>query len=176
MKPHYRSLAAGLALALTACNGSTSTTTPATPTPALANVAGQYHGKVSDSVFGAGKAFGDFSQTGASVGGRLRMTYASQTIVNSVAMVLSRANALSGTAIATIGAAACTFSVSGTYDAATFVLAGNYTAVSGCSSENGTFSLKEACFYRQSAVPSPQRDAGRRNRKLGPDAAGLHAC
>ena len=101
-----------LATAAAGCNGTTSTTTPATPAPALANVAGQYRGTVADTAFGNGKALGDFSQTGSTVGGRLRLTYAGKKVLNSVAMTLARSGALSGDAVATIGQTACTFSVS----------------------------------------------------------------
>lgn len=181
MKHSNRYLAAGLAflaaLLSAACSGNstTSTVTPSTPAPALANVAGQYHGSVTDSVFGGGRGLGDFSQSGSAVGGRLRSAYASKTVLNSVAMVVSRSNSLSGTAIATIGRAACTFSVSGTYDATTFHLNGSYSAIHGCANETGSFALKEACYYR-SAIASPAGAAARRRPPVVPDGAGLHAC
>ncbi|MEO6834911.1 MAG: hypothetical protein ABI231_03275 [Candidatus Tumulicola sp.] len=173
-------LAAGLAVAcalvLAACNASTSATTPATPTPALTNVAGQYNGSVQDSVFGNGRALGDFSQTGSAVGGRLQYAYGTQTILNSVAMSLSRSNALGGTATATIGSAACTFGISSTYDATTFKLSGNYSATNGCSGESGTFALKEACYYKQGAAPRSQEAPLRRHAADRPNASGLHPC
>lgn len=164
-----------LATAAAACNGTTSTTTPATPAPALANVAGQYRGTVADTAFGNGKALGDFSQTGSTVGGRLRLTYAGKKVLNSVAMTLARSGALSGDAVATIGQTACTFSVSANYDATSFALSGSYAATTGCSGESGTFAMKEVCYYQQSAGI---RNAVRSRHRpvLRPNAGGLHGC
>jgi hypothetical protein len=163
------------ALVLAGCNNSNITTlAPATPPPPFTNVAGQYNGTVHDRMLGDGAALGDFSQTGSSVGGRLEFTFGSQTIVNSVAMVLSRSNALSGTGIATIGSAACTFAITSSYDATNFKLAGNYSATHGCSGQSGSFTMTEACFYHQS-LPSP-RDAARRRTATDQPNSGLHPC
>lgn len=163
-----------LACALAGCNSSTTSTAPATPAPALANVAGQYRGTVSDSAFGGGKALGDFSQSGSAVGGRLQLTYGSQKILNSVALTLKRSGSLAGSATATIGSAACTFDLNATYDSTTFELTGNYSAAAGCSGENGTFAMREICYYPPGAVPADRRAS--RHVATRPNAGGLHGC
>jgi hypothetical protein len=167
-------LAATLVLAGCNNNGNVTTIPPATPAPPFTNVAGQYHGTVHDSVLGKGAALGDFSQTRSSVGGRLEFTFGSHTAVNSVAMVLSRSNALKGTGIATIGSAACTFAIAGSYDATNFNLSGSYSATNGCSGQTGTFTMTEACFYHQ-GIRSPQGAARRRTARERPDS-GLRPC
>jgi hypothetical protein len=163
-----------LACALAGCNSSTTSTTPATPAPALANVAGQYRGTVSDSAFGAGKALGDFSQSGASVGGRLQLTYASQKILNSVALTLKKSGSIAGSATATIGNAACTFAVTATYDSTTFRLTGNYSASTGCSGQSGSFAMREICSYPPGTLPADRRAL--RHAAARPNAGGLHGC
>lgn len=165
-----------LATSVGACNGTTTTTTtPPAPPAALANVAGQYRGTVADSAFGNGKALGDFSQTGSTVGGRLRLTYAGKKVLNSVAMTLARSGALSGDAVATIAQTACTFSVNANYDATSFALSGSYAATTGCSGESGTFAMKEVCYYQQSAgIRDDVRS--RHQAVVRPNAGGLHGC
>lgn len=156
------------------CNNATSTTTPAMPAPKPANVAGQYRGTVTDTAFGSGKALGDFSQTGTTVGGRLKLTYGSETILNSVAMKLAHANSLSGSAVATIGKVACTFAISATYDSTTFDLTGNYSASNGCSGESGTFAMKERCYYSQSRLL--HEETATRMTMVERPENGLHGC
>ena len=172
-------LAAALLLAapvvLAGCNNNNVTTIPpATPAPRFTNVAGQYNGTVHDRVFGNGAALGDFSQTGSSVGGRLEFTIGSRTLVNSVALVLSHSNALSGTGIATIGNAACTFAITSSYDATNFKLTGNYSATHGCAGQSGSFTLNEDCFYHQS-LRNPIGETGRRTMIEKPNT-GLRPC
>ncbi|HEY1654605.1 MAG TPA: hypothetical protein VGF86_05800, partial [Candidatus Tumulicola sp.] len=107
------------------------------------------------------------------VGGRLKLTYAGQKVLNSVALTVAKTDALSGSAVATIGQAACTFSVNATYDATTFVMAGSYAATNACSGESGTFTMKEVCYYQQSAGI---RSEVRSRRPVRPNAGGLHGC
>jgi hypothetical protein len=167
-------LASSLSLAGCATNGAVGTpgattvmqNAAALQVPAAANlhVAGQYTGTVHDRFFSKGAATIDLSQYRASVGGRFTATYTHTKIESSVALSLV-GHALIGTSVATISNAACAFSQTAFYDARTFTLAGKYKAIHGCTGDEGTFIVKEECYYVTDAIDA-----------IKPDTMGLRPC
>ncbi len=129
---------------------------------ATRNVSGQYLGTVKDGSFGKGTAAASFAQSGATVGGSLALTFGSTAIASSLAASLA-GHALQGRTVAMVSSVACGFQFTGKYDPATHRLSGTYQASNGCSSEKGTFSMKEQCYYA-------------RDWDVRPDAPGLKPC
>jgi hypothetical protein len=145
-----------------------STTTGAALPAAKSTIAGQYQGTGNDSTFGKGQGAADFSQSGKAVGGALGFDYQPQKVAGSAALI-DKSGTLAGTMTATIGSAACSFTVAATYDDQKFTLDGTYTAKHGCSGETGTFKLKERCYYVDGART-------RNARRARPAAGGLKPC
>jgi hypothetical protein len=122
--------------------------TPALEAAAALNAAGQFKGSVTDSAFKKGTTNIIVSQHGRSVGGAMRSKYSAKSVNAVVAWTLDPSTGgLQGTAVATIGNAACTFAISATYDSKTLILAGTYKAVHGCNGESGIYTTKEQCYY-----------------------------
>ena len=112
----------------------------------FSNLSGDYSGTVTDSVGGAGNATATFAQHGDAAGGAITDVEASGTIVAQMSVTVNSANAVSGAMVVDYtDGATCTYRTSGTYDPATNVLAGSYTAVSNCLGETGTYSLTQLC-------------------------------
>lgn len=131
---------AAAALALTACNGST-----ATAPPAIANISGDYTGSVQDSQSGSENVTGTLAQNGSSAGGSITSTPAGSLYAH-FAYTVSPNNSMSGAiVIDETSGTTCTFSTSATYDPSTNVITGNYTAVTNCSGETGSYSLTQQC-------------------------------
>ena len=144
-------LTVGAIVALAACNTDNGSTAP-TVAPTPLKIAGEYTGTVTDSVAGAGTAAVTLSQTGGAVGGTLDFTFGASAVANALAWNVTSAGALSGTALAQINGATCAFSITGTYNASTNVIAGNYSASSGCTGRSGTYSLTQQCTDPASAI------------------------
>lgn len=129
-------------LAFAACGGSSTSTTPQAPT----NISGDYTGTVQDSVSGALGATATLAQHGSSAGGMLSTTAGATTLNSSLTLSISGSNAVGGSMVQDLpGGTTCTFSTTGTYNSSTQQLTGTYTAVSGCSGQNGTFALTQQC-------------------------------
>jgi hypothetical protein len=163
------------AAALAGCASSTpvqssipSTTTGAAIPATKSTIAGQYQGTGNDSQYGKGQGAADLSQSGKAVGGALGFEYQPQQVDGSVALI-DKTGSLAGTMTATIGSAACTFTVAATYDDQHFTLDGTYTAKHGCTGETGTFKLKERCYYIDGIRT-------RNARRARPAAGGLKPC
>ncbi len=140
------SLAALLVLVLTlsACNGNSN---PPSNPPTVSQIAGEYTGTATDSVFGSGSAAVTLSQTASSIGGTLTETFGATTISNSLAITIDLSGNITGSAIATVpsNANTCGFKVNGTYDNSTGDFNGAYTSYSGCSGETGSFTMTQQC-------------------------------
>jgi len=110
-------------------------------------ISGQYAGSVSDSTLGSGTATADMIASDAGLGGWLAFAFGSGTYDNPVLLGSTR-NGLRGEFEATVASVACRFSFKATFDRAGHKLNGTYEAVgSACSGENGTFELKQQCYY-----------------------------
>jgi|SRR5579883_708308 len=148
---------AGALTFITACSGAgagvpgaTSAAQPSAMRPAAAkgyNVSGQYAGKFVDIAYGTGKAAASYAQYQTALGGNLTIKYSNST-VNAAVVQTASGSTVDGTTVASSGSLYCTFSTTGTFDAATHVLSGTYKAVHGCAGESGTFTLKQKCYYR----------------------------
>lgn len=123
------------------------------------NLSGDYKGKFQDDAYGSGKATASYAQSGASVGGVLTVKYAKSTITASVVQVAGTSG-VTGQTVAGSGSLYCTFATTGTYDAKTYTLSGKYTAVYGCTGENGTFTLKQQCHYKNGGTFDMRPEVG----------------
>jgi hypothetical protein len=146
-------LTAGL-LGWTACSGSAPNAAPALQAPsvevsddaAAPNISGQYAGTIDDKTFGKAELKASLAQFRNAVGGSLKLTAGTVSRTDSVTWTVKNGTALSGSIVAP-GKVACTFNVSGKYDATTFQLKGSYRAAHGCSAQGGTYRLKQKCYY-----------------------------
>jgi hypothetical protein len=111
-------------------------------------IAGQYSGSVTDSVLGTGTAVANLASAGSSVGGWYGFTFASTTYSNPTAAE-GGWRGIEGTFVATIASSSCIFAYRASYDSSSFELNGKYKAISGCSGQNGSFSLTEQCYYSE---------------------------
>jgi hypothetical protein len=116
------------------------------------DLAGQYTGTATDSVFGSAAASTTLSESGSTLTGTVALvsTTSNATLSQSVTWTVGSGYTIGGTA--TVAGSACSFSTTGVYDTSTNVLSGKYTAVSGCSGETGTFSLTQQCTNPVSAT------------------------
>jgi hypothetical protein len=135
---------------------------------AQSTIPGQYFGKFTDTRFRSGKASADLSESGKSVGGEFKFTFAHKPVTAPVALAVAKDD-LAGIMTATIKAEACSFTVSATYDPQAYTLDGTYTAKNGCSGESGTFDFKENCYYID-GMRAQSMDAVR------PAAGGVKPC
>lgn len=133
----------GSALVISGCNGGgTSSTPPAQPS----NLSGDYVGSVQDSLTGTSSATATFAQHGSNAGGSLTTTAAGGALTAQVTFAIAASNAIAGSmVIDEPNGTTCTFGLTGTYNAAAFVLSGAYTAVTNCSGQHGTYTLTQQC-------------------------------
>lgn len=131
-------------IALAGCNGGSN---PPSNPPTVSQIAGEYTGTATDSVFGSGSAAVTLSQTASSIGGTLIETFGATTITNALAITIDLDGNVAGSATATVpsNANTCGFKVTGTYANSTGNLNGNYSAYSGCSGETGSFTMTQQC-------------------------------
>jgi hypothetical protein len=160
-----------IAALLAACGGSgTSATVPASGAAAQQtlsgvndaagpNLSGEYAGPVKDNVYGKGKGSAFYAAYGNSVGGVLTLAFKKATLAVSVSQTASGSN-LTGSSVGGSGTLYCTSSTTATYDKKTHVLSGSYKTVYGCTGETGTFTLKQACFFKGSGSNDIRPDAG----------------
>lgn len=131
------------ALVLSGCNGGgTSSTPPAQPS----NLSGDYVGSVQDSATGTSAATATFAQHGSTAGGTLTTTVAGNPLNAQVTFAIASSNAITGSmVIDEPDGTTCSFSTSGSYNAAANVLNGTYTAVTNCTGQHGTYTLTQQC-------------------------------
>jgi len=141
---------------LTACGGSGVPSTVSAPQTALSvsaratmtrNVSGEYAGTIDDNQQGKTAATAALAQYGDGVGGPFTIGTGSSLLVSSIAFTLDGKN-LSGTLVKP-GTTVCSFSTSATYNGSKRRLSGSYYAISGCSGEQGTYTLKRKCYYQR---------------------------
>ncbi len=129
-------------VALAGCSGSV--TPAATPTPS--NISGDYAGTMQDAQGGSGTATATLAQTGSTAGGTITVKEAAQTVAAQISLAITSSDALSGSMVIDFAnGTTCTFSTTGTYNSATAVLSGSYSAVTNCSGDTGTYSLTQQC-------------------------------
>jgi hypothetical protein len=128
------------ALSLSACGGQS-----VTLASAPLDLAGQYTGTATDSVFGSANASTTLTESGTTLTGTIALTSTTSnaTLSQLVSWTVASGYTISGTA--NVAGSQCSFSSTGVYDTSTNVLSGKYSAVSGCSGETGTFSLTQQC-------------------------------
>lgn len=151
----------GTALAvslLTACGGAGSGVPSATSAMARSagrvasdashgNLSGQYKGTFTDSIDGTGKAVANYSQYQSAVGGMTSIKYKTGAMTLAVVFT-ANAESVSGNSIALEGSTYCTLSTESTYNSKKHILSGTYSAVQGCGTESGSFTLKQKCYYQ----------------------------
>ncbi|HEY5257671.1 MAG TPA: hypothetical protein VIJ12_04765 [Candidatus Baltobacteraceae bacterium] len=145
-KTHRRVFSSALALVsclgLAACNGSTTSPTPAT----IPNISGDYSGTMVDAQGGSGSATATLAQHGATAGGAITTTQGGSTLTAQLSLAIASSNAFSGAMVVNYtSGATCTFNTSGTYNASTYSLNGSYAAVTGCTGDTGTYALAQQC-------------------------------
>lgn len=121
----------------------------------IQNDAGEFGGKVNDSVYGSGFGTGSLAQVQHEVGGYVTITYynsAQTTVTNAFTASTQSGLALSGAEVGRIDSDTCSFKMSATYNPTSHVLAGTYEAVHGCSGESGSFSLTKGCYYPRTGL------------------------
>jgi hypothetical protein len=115
----------------------------------VSNISGDYVGTVHDAQGGAGTAKATLAQHIANAGGAANVKQAHHSIIVNISLTITSANATSGAMVIDFPPAktgpACTFSTTGTYDRATNVLSGSYSAVTGCTGDTGTYKLTQQC-------------------------------
>lgn len=149
-------LSGGLAMILTVACGGNGTVTRQTLIPAAASdlgdaaasldVSGEYSGSVNDSVFGAGRAAIELSQYRKAAGGIMTLTFGSTALITPVSYV-ANGRSLNGADNYQISASSgvCAFTETATYKDGQ--LKGAYRGVDRCSSDQGTFTVKETCRF-----------------------------
>ena len=132
---------------LAACRGHGAGVTPnPSPSGGIPNVSGNYTGTVTDSAQGGGSVKATLAQHDVSVGGPIALIYTGSTINGSLALTVDSTGTLVGTQVLTISSSqTCTFSFSGNYDTTTNQISASYSAVNGCSGQNGTLTLQQQC-------------------------------
>jgi hypothetical protein len=111
------------------------------------NVSGEYAGTIDDNQKGETTATAALAQYGDGVGGPFTIGKGTYLLVSSIAFTLD-GKSLRGTLV-TPGTTVCSFSTSATYDSSKRRLNGSYSAIGGCSGEQGTYSLKRKCYYQR---------------------------
>ncbi len=161
------SLTLAMAVALAACGsggagapavgtGQSSTAARASGDATTRNYSGEYAGNVKDSVYKKGTIAASFAQYQTAVGGSMTQMEESHSSAMSASFEVS-GTAFTGTAAATLGSTVCVFTIGGTYDTAKHTLHGSYQSANGCSTESGTFTMKQQCYY---AKPGADADVG----------------
>ncbi|HEY6325219.1 MAG TPA: hypothetical protein VIW73_01710 [Candidatus Cybelea sp.] len=113
------------------------------------NLGGQYVGTVHDSLwdgfYGSGRIFAQLVRYHDSVAGAMTFTFGSSQFGGAVVFLL-KGTALTGTGLsADLHLNSCPVAEAATFSNGT--LTGSYKAASGCSGDNGTFTLQEQCRY-----------------------------
>lgn len=141
-------------IGIAGCSSSNSPAPTPTATPAPTNISGDYTGTLNDAQNGNGTASAVLAQTGSYAGGAVTAV-GTKTLTYQTALTLNSNNGVTGNMVVDFPNTGpqCSFSVTGTFNASTNVLSGNYTAVSGCSGDTGTFSLTQNCVATPSAGP-----------------------
>lgn len=155
-------------LLLAGCHSSSNPTPAPTATPQLANMSGDYTGTITDSVAANSGTVntGLLAQHGGNAGGVIVNTTSGGNVSLAVSLVVNSANAVSGAMVVDYpGGATCTYSVTGTYTntgSPPVTLNGNYSAVTNCAGETGSFALVQQCSdtvtasdRRAMTVPAP---------------------
>lgn len=124
---------------------------------ATRNYSGQYAGIVHDSLNGKGGITASFAQYQTAIGGSMTQSEGSRSSTMSVSFAVTNATTFTGSAASEIGSAVCVYTIGGRYNTATHRLKGSYQAVSGCSGETGTFTMKQKCYYARQGM---QHDVG----------------
>jgi len=152
------------ALIVSGCSGNNTSPAPQPTTPV---VSGEYSGTVTDSVHGNGTAaVTPLSQHGGALGGTLASTFGATAVTQSLALAIGTNGSITGNALGSDASGnTCAFNVTGSYTASSNQLSGTYTAFSGCSGQNGSFTLTQQCSDPANAV-------ARRN----PLSGGIPAC
>ena len=121
-----------------------SVTPAATLSPS--NISGDYSGTMQDAQGGSGPATATLAQTGSTAGGTITVKEAAQTVAAQISLAIASSNSLSGSMVIDFAnGTTCTFSTTGTYNSATAVLSGSYSAVTNCAGDTGTYSLTQQC-------------------------------
>jgi hypothetical protein len=121
-----------------------SVTPAATASPS--NISGDYSGTMQDAQGGSGTATATLAQTGSTAGGTITVKEAAQTVAAQISLALTSSNSVSGSMVIDFAnGTTCTFSTTGTYNSATAVLSGSYSAVTNCTGDTGTYSLTQQC-------------------------------
>lgn len=101
---------------------------------------------MQDAQGGSGTASATLAQTGFNAGGTVTVKETAQTVSAQISLALTSSNAVSGSMVIDFAnGTTCTYSTSGTYNTATAVLSGSYTAVTNCAGDTGTYSLTQQC-------------------------------
>lgn len=133
----------GAMLALAACNGGGSGSTPA----AVPNISGDYIGTLQDAQAGSGNAAGTLAQHGGSAGGSISAALPAGSQAYQLSLSVTASNAFTGSiVIDKLDGTTCTFRTNGSYDPAANVISGAYTAVTNCSGDTGTYTLTQECL------------------------------
>jgi hypothetical protein len=122
-------------------------------------LSGEYSGPFQDKTHGKGKGSAIFAQQGSSIGGVLTITYGTQTLTESVTQVFGT-SMVNGTMVDDTGSSYCSFSTIASYSAATRELKGTYVALHGCSSDHGSFTLHQQCFFKGQGSEDIRPDGG----------------
>lgn len=154
---YRRAFGAAVATALlTACGANGAPSTGAVSQTAFStnagatmtrNVSGEYAGAINDNQDGKTTATAALAQYSEGVGGPFNIGTGSSLLVSSIAFTID-GKSLSGTLVKP-GTTACSFATSATYNGSNRRLIGSYYAISGCSGEQGTYTLKRKCYYQR---------------------------
>lgn len=139
------------ALIFTACNKASTPSPAPTATAAPSNVSGDYTGTITDSVSansGTVKT-GILAQHDGNAGGVLVNTTSAGDVNAAMSLSVNSSNAVTGSMVVDYpSGTTCTYSVTGTYTntgTPPVTLNGNYSAVTNCAGETGSFALTQQC-------------------------------
>lgn len=155
-------------LIFTGCNKSSTPSPAPTATPLASNMSGDYTGTITDSIAANSGTVNTaiLAQKGNSAGGFLVNTTSGGNVNVAMSLVASSSNSVSGSMVIDHpSGTTCTYSVTGTYTnngTPPVTLNGNYSAVTNCAGETGSFALTQQCSDTATAgdrrvmtVPAP---------------------
>lgn len=124
----------------------------------MPNLGGQYAGTVHDSLwdgfYGRGQIDAELVQYHNAVAGNIGFIFGSSRFGGGAVFLLN-GTTLTGTGLsANLQLNTCPVSETATYSNGT--LTGSYHAVSGCSGDHGTFTMKEYCRYGPNSAAEPR--------------------
>ena len=148
---------------LTACAGSNDGGVPSSMAPASqsadaqmradasrAELSGQYTG--TEKLHGVSYPVTEsLVQYGSALGGDKSTKFASQTVTGQITFSV-HGTALKGTGVFLSGTSYCTYAEKATYDSKTHKLSGSFKAISGCTGETGSYTVKQNCFYKDNSA------------------------